>query len=162
MAFGANSKIFTQFLNSVMENFTAVNLSTDTPKVALYDLTNCTPDQNAVVASTAYAVGQWITGTTGTNEVWQATHWPAGGMALGSTTHVAGTATWTYDAADTASADASATLVNIGGCMVYDDTLAAGCVNEGICFNSFGGAQSVTAGTFTVVWNASGIFQITL
>ena len=61
MAFGAGSEIFTQFINTVMENFAAVNLSSDTCKIALYNDTT-TPDQNAVVASTAYGVGAWVTG----------------------------------------------------------------------------------------------------
>ncbi len=34
--------------------------------------------------------------------------------------------------------------------------------DQGVCYNYFGGAQSVTAGTFTIVWNANGIFRITL
>ena len=158
MAFGAGSEIFTQFINTVMENFAAVNLATDTPKVALYNDTTA-PDQNAAVANTAYAVGEWVVG----NEVTDATGWPAGGNALAGTTHAAAAALWTYDAQDLASVDNHTTLANVFGCLVYDDTLAAGCVDEGICYNSFGGAaQGVTLGTFTIVWNASGIFAITL
>ena len=34
--------------------------------------------------------------------------------------------------------------------------------DQGICYNYFGGANSVTLGTFTIVWNASGIFALTL
>jgi hypothetical protein len=30
-----------------------------------------------------------------------------------------------------------------------------------VCYNYFGGVNSVTDGTFTIVWNASGIFTIT-
>jgi hypothetical protein len=157
MAFGAGSEIFTQFINTVMENFAAVQLSTDTCKLALYNDTT-TPDQNAVVASTAYAVGAWVVG----NEVTDATGWPATGNPLLTPTHVAGTALWTYDAPDLASLDSHTTITGTFGCLVYDDTLAAGCVDEGICYLSFGGTQSVSAGTFTVVFNASGIFAITL
>jgi len=163
MAFGAGSEIFTQFINTIMENFAAVNLATDVPKVALYNDTTA-PDQNAVVASTAYAVGEWVVG----NEVIDTSAggpagWPVGGIALDGTTHVAAAALWTYDANDLPSVDNHTTLVNVFGCLVYDDTLAAGCVDEGICYNSFGGAaQGVAAGTFTIVWNASGIFAITL
>jgi hypothetical protein len=31
-----------------------------------------------------------------------------------------------------------------------------------VCFNYFGGTNSVTAGTLTIIWNASGIFTLTL
>jgi hypothetical protein len=140
-----------------MENFTAVNLSSDTLKCALYSDTT-TPDQNAAVANTAYNVDVWATA----NEKYHAAHWSQAGQTIGTITHVAGTALWTLDAADTASTDAATTLTAVFGCLVYDDTLAAGCVDEGISYHSFGGTQSVTAGTFTVVWNASGIFAITL
>jgi len=158
MAFGSGSEIFTQFINTCMENFAAVNLSSDTIRVSLYNNTT-TPNQDATVANTAYAVDQWVVG----NEVTDATGWPAAGNALASVTHVAGTAVWTLDAADLASVDNHTTLANVYGCLVYDDTLAAGCTDEGICYNSFGGsAQGVSAGTFTIVWNASGIMAITL
>jgi hypothetical protein len=157
MAFGANSKIFTQFINSIMENVTAVNLSSDALKCALYNNTG-TPNQDDSLANTAYNVGQWVTA----NEVYHAAHWAQAGQALGTITHAPGTATWTLDAADTASVDSATTLANVYGCLIYDDTLAAGCVDEGLCFLSFGGVQSVTTGTFTVVYNATGIFQLTL
>jgi hypothetical protein len=48
------------------------------------------------------------------------------------------------------------------GCLVYDDTITTPVADQGLCFNYFGGTQSVTAGTFTVVWSASGIFRITV
>jgi hypothetical protein len=159
MAFGANSKVFTQFINTVLENIAAVNLSTDVPKVALYNDTG-TPDQNATAALSAYAAATspWVVG----NEVTDATGWPAGGNALASTTHVAGTGLWTYDAADLASVDAHTTLASVYGCLVYDDTLTTPVADQGICYLSFGGIQSVTAGTFTILFNASGILALTL
>jgi hypothetical protein len=69
-----------------------------------------------------------------------------------------------FDAADL-SGGGAVTLSNAFGCLVYDDTITAGTggiADQGISFNYFGGAQSVTAGTFTIVWNASGIAQITV
>ena len=54
------------------------------------------------------------------------------------------------------------TISGAYGCLVYDDTIATPVADQGICFNYFGGSQSVTAGTFTIVWNANGIFRITL
>jgi hypothetical protein len=67
-----------------------------------------------------------------------------------------------FDAADLPGGG-NVTLANVYGCLVYDDTITAGTVaDQGICFNYFGGAQSVTAGTFTIIWNASGIAGITI
>jgi hypothetical protein len=44
---------------------------------------------------------------------------------------------------------------------VYDDTIATPVANQGLCYNYFGGTQSVTGGLFTIVWNASGILAVT-
>jgi hypothetical protein len=66
-----------------------------------------------------------------------------------------------YDAADTAGAG-NVTLAGVFGCLVYDDTLTTPVADQGICYNYFGGTQSVTAGTFTVVWAANGIWRLTL
>lgn len=43
------------------------------------------------------------------------------------------------------------------GCLVYDTTK----LTEGLSYNYFGGAQQVTAGTFTITWNATGIALFT-
>ena len=53
----------------------------------------------------------------------------------------------------------TADIANAYGALVYDNTIAG---DPGICFNYFGGANSVTNGTFTVVWHANGIFRITV
>ena len=68
---------------------------------------------------------------------------------------------YTFDAANTASGT-SATLLTVFGCLVYDDTIATPVADQGLCYNYFGGTQSVTDGTFTVIWHANGIFQLTL
>ena len=62
----------------------------------------------------------------------------------------------------TVSANGTTTLTNAYGCLVYNDTVTTPVADQGLCFNYFGGANSVTSGTFTVVWNASGIFAFTL
>jgi hypothetical protein len=69
-----------------------------------------------------------------------------------------------FDAADLAGGG-NVTLSGVMGCLVYDDTITAGTggiADEGACYNYFGGSQSVTAGTFTILWNASGIFRFTV
>jgi hypothetical protein len=154
----SDSRIFRPFLADVLDNTTAVDLGTDVPKVALYD-NDITPDNDVTSANSAYNVGQWV--TTG-NEVFEAGQWAQGGVALAGTSLNSGTAdTVFYDANDTASGSA-ADLANVFGCLVYDDTLTTPVADQGICYNYFGGTNSVTNGTFTVVWNANGIFRFTL
>jgi hypothetical protein len=54
------------------------------------------------------------------------------------------------------------TIASAVGCLVHDDTITAGTVaKQGMCFDYFGGTQSVTAGTFTIVWDATGVFKFT-
>lgn len=159
MAWSA-SKIFTAFLTDVLENTAAFDLggTPDTFKAALYD-NDITPDQTVSAANSAYNVGQWATAG---NEVFEAGQWAQGGVAL-TTPDVTNPTTVTamFDAADTASGSA-ADLANVYGCLVYDDTLAAPVADQGVCYNYFGGANSVVNGTFTIVWHAEGIFRFTL
>lgn len=156
----SNSKIFTQWVNGPMwqasgTSYTGVD--SDTVKAALFN-NSVTPDRDAAVASTGFNTGTWVTA----NEVIDATNWVSGGRALASKTITAGTGLSTFDAADLAGGGA-VTLANVYGSFVYDDTISGGTVaDQGICFNYFGGAQSVTAGTFTIVWNASGIAAFTI
>jgi hypothetical protein len=130
----------------------------DVTKVALYGNAG-TPNKNDTLANSAYGAGQWVSG----NQVYD-TNWPATGQTLAGMSLASTSGLVTFDATDTASSG-SVTLANVYGCMLYDDTIAAGTggvADQGICYNFFGGAQSVTAGTFTVVWNASGIFTISM
>jgi len=152
-----NSKIFTTYLTDLTNNTTAMDLNTDASiSVSLFDNT-ITPSQTVASASTAYAAGVWASGG-----VSDATGWPAAGRDLASITSGFTTNVYTFDAADTVSANAVTTLTNAYGCLVYDNTITTPVADQGICFNYFGGANSVVAGTFTVVWNASGIMFLTL
>lgn len=156
MAWSA-SKVFRAFIKDAIDNTTAFDLGADVPKVALFN-NSITPDQNATSANSAYNAGQWAN----TNEVTDATNWVAGGRALASTNLDAGTSGIVfYDAADTAGAG-TVTIAACNGCLVYDDTLTTPVADQGICYNYFGGSASVTAGTFTVVWDANGIWRATL
>lgn len=153
----SNSKIFRAFLASALGNVAAFDLDADAPKAAWYNNTTA-PDQNVTAANSAYNVDQWATA----NEVSQVTQSPAGGIALGSISlNSATSAVVFFDAADTATG-AAATLANIYGAFVYDDTLTTPVADQGISYNYFGGAQSVTAGQFTAVWHANGILRFTL
>lgn len=153
----SNSKVFRQFLADAVLNVAAFDLDTDTFKVALYN-NSVTPDNDVTAANSAFNVGQWAT----TNEVSQAGQWASGGVALTSPTINVGTADVVFwDAADTASGSA-ATLANVYGCLVYDDSLTTPVADQGVCYNYFGGTNSVTNGTLTVVWHVNGIFRATL
>lgn len=152
-----NSKIFRAYLHNSLTRTAALDLDADTLKAALYNNTG-TPDQNATAANSAYNVSAWATA----NEVYQAGQWAQGGVALSSVVVDQATSAVVFlDAADTASGSA-ATLANVYGVLVYDDTLTTPVADQGISFNYLGGANSVTAGTLTVVWNANGIFRFTL
>ena len=49
------------------------------------------------------------------------------------------------------------TIAAAFGCLVYNFTISGGTVaKQGMCFNYFGGTQSVTAGTFTILWATPG------
>jgi len=134
----------------------ANGLSADTINAALFN-NSVTPDKDAAVGSTGYNTGTWTTG----NEVTDATNWVAGGRALGTKTYTAGTSVVAFDAADTAGGG-TVTISGAYGCLVYDATITAGTVaKQGLCFNYFGGSQSVTGGTFTIVWDSTGVFKFT-
>lgn len=156
----SNSKVFRAFLGDILTNtITTIDLGSagDTFNVALYN-NAITPDNDVSAANSAYNAGQWAAA----NEVSEVGEWPAGGVALTSQVINVGTAdTVFWDAADTASGS-GADLSDVHGCLVYDDTLTTPVADQGMCYNYFGGANSVTNGTFTVVWSANGIFRATL
>lgn len=154
------SAISRQFLADTLAG-TAVfdlNAPSDTYKAALYD-NDITPDKDAAAASYAYNAGQWaITG----NEVSDGAEWAAGGQALDSLTITTpSTGVVMFDAADEVSGT-SATLANVYGCLIYNDTKTTPVADQGVCHIYFGGPASVTDGTLTISWNASGIFRITV
>jgi hypothetical protein len=153
----ANSAIFQQaMLNPIAGRCwttaaptTYSSLSADTINVALFN-NSVTPDKTAAVASTGYNTGTWVTA----NEVTDATNWVAGGRALASKTFSidTGSSSIIFNAANLAGGG-TVTITNAFGCLVYDNTITAGTVaKQGLCFNYFGGAQSVTGGTFTILW----------
>lgn len=159
MAFTA-SAIFREWVSQMFQvsGTTYTGLDSDTVKAALFNNTG-TPDKDAAVASTGYNTGAWVTA----NEVTGSSEWVAGGRALASKTFTTpSTGVFMFDAADL-TGSATVTMSGIMGCLVYDDTLTAGTVaDQGVSFHWFGGAQSVTAGTFSIIWNASGVIRFTV
>lgn len=150
------SKIFSALVTDALNSTATTNIDADTIKNALFDNT-ITPSQTVASASTAYAAGVWASGG-----VSDATGWPAAGRALGSITSTFSSNVYTYDAADTVSANSTTTLTNATGCLIYNDTLTTPVADQGICFLYLGGPNSIVSGQFTVVYNASGLFTLTL
>lgn len=151
----SESRIFDAFLDDLLTVTAAFDVESDTLKAALYD-NDITPDSTAASASTAYNAGQW---TASGNEVADGTNWDAGGepltnVAVGNTASVI-----SIDADDTPQGGASTTLTNAFGCLIHDDTLTTPVADQGICYLYFGGGQSVTASTFTIVYPSGGFVQ---
>lgn len=151
-----NSKIFSAFITDALNRTNAFDLNADTFKAALYD-NSITPDQTVAAASTAYNAGVFASG-----HVQDATGWPNVGRDLASVTSGFASNVFTFDAADTVSANSNTTIAGAYGTQVYDDTLASVVVDQGVSYHYFGGTQSVTAGTFQIAWHASGIVTLTL
>ena len=159
-----DSRIFQQaMLNPIMGRLwttaaptTFSSLSADVVNAALFN-TSVVPDKTAAVGSTGYNTGTWTTG----NEVIDVTNWVAGGRALGTKIFGidTGSSSIYFGAANTAGGG-NVTISAAFGCLVYDNTITAGTVaKQGLSYNYFGGSQSVTAGTFTIVWATVGAVQ---
>jgi len=151
-----NSKIFRQYLADVFDNTTAMDWVTDASvKIALFD-NDITPDNDVSAANSAFAAGQWVSAG---NEVFDAAEWATGGVNLASRTIDVTVADFvSLRAANTASGT-SATLLLVFGGLVYDDTITTPVADQGFCYNYFGGTNSVTDGTFTVVYHANGVMR---
>lgn len=170
MAFTASAIFQQAMLNPMLGRLwttaaptTFSSLSADTINVALYGNT-ITPDKTAAVANTGYNTGQWLA----TSEITDATNWVAGGRALASKNFSidTGSSSVVFNAANLAGGG-NVTLANVFGCLVYDNTITGGTVaKQGLCYNYFGGSQSVTAGTFTIIWATvgatTGVFNVTV
>jgi hypothetical protein len=165
----SGSQIFASFVTNPMLGVTGASgaglptgyagLVADTVNLALY-AGSITPDATAAVASTGYNTGQWVTG----GEITGSSEWVAGGRAVPATKSISqATNVTTFKTTTNLVGAATVTMSGINGCLVYDNTISAGTVaKQGVCFLWFGGAQSVTAGTFSVNFNASGIFTFTV
>jgi hypothetical protein len=147
------SKVFAATLLDGLGNTTALDLDADTLNAILYDDT-ITPDNTVTSANTAKNAGVWASGKKSNGG------WGVDGIALTSKTWLRSTNVMTLDAADTANGTA-ATLTDVYGVHVYDDTLTTPVADQGVCYNYLGGPNGVTAGTLTVVWNALGLFTLT-
>jgi hypothetical protein len=139
-------------------------LDSDTIKVSLYD-NDITPDKDAAVGSTGWNTGAWAISGNEVTDSDGSSDWGSGSSApslSGKSITTPSTGVVMFDATDTTHSN-TVTLTNAFGCLVWDDSISAGTVaDQGISFHYFGGAQSVTTGTFTIVWHANGLFRITV
>jgi len=131
------------FLNA-LKNTLALDLDSDTIKIMLVT-SSYTPDFGA----------HDFKGDV-SNEV-SGTNYTAGGNTLSSVALTQTGGTIKFDAADTSWS--SATITNARGAVIYDDTLTD---DPLIAYIDFGADFSSSNGTFTIAFNASGIFTIDL
>ena len=158
------STVFRLFMSEAMSGAHDIDGTGDTINVSLY---------NNSVAATAtladYSTGEakyngssTLASTNAVAETSGDANWPAAGIPLLTPSiNVTTTQVVEFDAPDLANLSNGAgvaTIADAYGCLVYDDTDAN---DRAICALYFGGSpQAVTAGTFTIVFNASGIFRI--
>jgi len=88
------------------------------------------------------------------------TGYTAGGATLGSktVTYTSGTNVTAFDAADVSW---TTSTITARYAVIYDDTPGTNATKPLIGYVDFGSDQSSSAGTFSIVWNASGIFTTT-
>jgi len=132
MASGVYNRFKANLMNKV------VDLEADTINVALYD------------DSHAFSAGD--TTYTTTNELSTAGGYTQGGSAL-SGKAVTEAATTKWDATDHAWTSATFTAYHA---VIYDSTASSNL----ICSIDFGGAKTVSAGTFTIIWDDDGIITL--
>lgn len=152
---------YTDLVQGVVENQGAASMDfveATTVKAALYGNT-ITPDKDVASASSAYNTGVWVVG----GEISDGANWAAGGVAItGRSITNPSTGVVMYDATDTPSTTTTTTLAAVFGCLVYSDSIITPVADQGFSFHYFGGTQSVTSGTFTIVWHANGLIRITV
>lgn len=138
------SGIYVATIRDALLNVIALDLNAETHKVAMYTNT-LTPNFDADPSS-----------YSATNEV-SGTGYTAGGQALTGTTLAGASGILTFDATD--SSWAASTISNARGAIVYADPLSP---KANIVAVNFGADYSTVAGTFTIQWNALGIFTLDL
>ena len=124
-----------------------INLLADTIKVSLHT-TTYTPDTDAHdyfadLTNEASGAGYTAGGATLANDVF---------------TYTAGTNTWKYDADDVSWPSSSITARYA---VLYDSTPGTAATNPLICLFDFDTNQTTSNGTFSIAWNASGLWTIT-
>jgi hypothetical protein len=136
------SGIYNKFKANLMNK--AVDLEADTIRVALLDNVH------------AFTATDNVWADVSANEI-SGTGYTANGEALAGKAVTQG-ATTKFDATDLAWTTATFTAYHA---VLYDDSITTPTVDDLICSFDFGGAKTVTAGTFTIQWHANGIITLT-
>jgi hypothetical protein len=125
-----------------------IDLDSDSIKVMLCTSTY-TPDQDTHQYKSSV-----------TNEV-TGTGYTAGGTALSSVavTYTGATNVWAFDAADVSWASSTITARYA---VIYDSTPGTDATRPLIAYVDFGSDVSTTAGTFSIVWDSTGIATVTV
>lgn len=128
------------------------NLSSDTFKLGLVT--------NAVTPAASTSDPRWGAGG-GTNlsssQVTPGGNYSSGGPTLASSTWSETSGTATFDAADVSIAQNASNPNNARWGIIYNDTSAG---KEAVAFVDLGGVTDLSAGAFSITWNASGIFAL--
>jgi hypothetical protein len=143
--------IFNEFKEDVGQKIH--NLSSDTFKLGLVT--------NAVTPAATTADPRWGAGGStnlSSSEVTPGGNYSTGGPTLASTTWSETSGTATFDAADVSIAQNASNPNNARWGIIYNDTSAG---KEAVAFVDLGGVTDLTAGAFSITWNASGIFSFT-
>ena len=133
------------------------NAPSDTYKLPLWN-NSVTPDKDATSAASAYNAGTWLVA----NEITDATNWVAGGKAMANfTTSNPAAGVIMVDCDDVASGG-NVTLTGFFGASPYNDTKTTPVADPIVCFNYFGGTQTVTNNLFTAQISTLGLFRGTV
>jgi hypothetical protein len=143
--------IFNEFKEDVGQKIH--NLSSDTFKLGLVT--------NAVTPAATTADPRWGAGGStnlSSSQVTPGGNYSSGGPTLASSTWSETSGTATFDAADVSIAQNASNPNNARWAVIYNDTSAG---KEAVAFVDLGGVTDLTAGAFSITWNASGIFSFT-
>ena len=134
--------------------------------VALFGDVTAAKDANG--AATAYEGGVWTLAAEVSDDVTApGGAWPPGGRPLvrdgsNKVPYTAAGDDITFNGEDTAGAGVLS-LAGVFGDLLYNTAVLGPLAGkQGGAFHYFGGAQSVTGGTFTVVWNTAGIMVLSV
>jgi hypothetical protein len=128
-------------------------LETDTIKLGLVT--------NVVTPTETTSDPRWGSGGStnlATNQVTPGGNYSSGGPAIANNTYTLNSATTTFDGDDISILQDASNPTNARWGIIYNDTAAG---KQAIGFLDLGGDTDLTAGDFSVTFNASGIFTLT-
>lgn len=146
----ANSLVYGRWkLRQMGNNGTVTDLDADTIKMLLVNATYA-------ALSDATKQGHEFRSDVTANEVAASGTYATGGPTLAAKTSAQSAGTYTFD--NTVDPSFTGATITASGAVIYQDTAGADTTDPLIAYLDFGGSQSVVGGTFTVQFNASGIF----